>query len=389
MRVLYWVEYFLPYIGGIEIVASHLLPAMKKRGHDVVVVTSRGNFELPDRDEFEGIPIYRFPFQEVLSSRRLDLLLQVRQQLTSLAREFDPDLIHSHLSGSTPYFILKTPDLSRVPLVVSLHGLMPRELISPETVVRRILERADWITSVSRGVLDATLAWAPEIAGRTSVIYNGWQMPLLAPSPLPFDPPRLFCAGRLVREKGFHLAIAALAQLHSRHPDLRLVIAGEGPERAELEELARTLGVPDIVEFTGWIPPERVVDSINTITMALLPSRDEGLPNVAIQAALMGRPVVGTRVTGLTEVVVDGETGILVEPDSPPALATAIASLLDQPDKAVQMGQAARARARVAFDWELYIDAHEALYERFGRRGPSLGLTAHNLLSNPMESVQC
>lgn len=387
MRVLCWVEYFLPYIGGIEIVASHLLPAMQKRGHDVVLVTSRGNIELPDRDEFEGIPIYRFPFQQVLSSRRLDLFMQLRQQISSLAREFDPDLIHLHLSGSTPFLVLKTAELSRVPLIASLHGLLPAELIGPDTVMRRILMRADWITSVSYGVLENARSQVPEIAGRASVIYNGWQIHSSAPSPLPFDPPRLLCAGRIVREKGYHLAVAALARLRPRYPDLRLVIAGEGSERAELEDLARALGVWDKVEFTGWIHPERMVNLMNTVTMIVAPSRDEGLPNIAIQAALMGRPVVGSRVTGLTEVVVDGETGLLVEPDNTEALAGAIASLLDRPDAAVQMGGAARARAPLVFGWEHYLDAYDALYRQLGRRGQPADLTMSNLSSNQMENV--
>ena len=95
-----------------------------------------------------------------------------------------------------------------------------------------------------------------------------------------------------------------------------------------------------------------------------MPSRREGLPLVSIQAAQMARPVVAARVGGLPEVVVDGETGLLIDPEDSAALAQAIAFLLDHPDRATQMGQAARQRAELFFGWTRYLDSVEELYYR-------------------------
>jgi glycogen(starch) synthase len=118
------------------------------------------------------------------------------------------------------------------------------------------------------------------------------------------------------------------------------------------------------VEFTGWVAPDLVPAFINTAAAVLMPSRREGLPLVSIQAAQMARPVVAARVGGLPEIVVDGETGIVVAPEDSAALADAIEFLIEHPERAVKMGQAARRRAESYFGWTRYLDDTEALYQR-------------------------
>src|SRR5262249_53155861 len=144
-----------------------------------------------------------------------------------------------------------------------------------------------------------------------SVIYNGIEAPPLAHAPLPFDAPRLLCVGRLAVEKGFDLALNAFASVARRFPKARLIIAGDGPVRSQLERQTGDLGLTGSVEFPGWVDPEDVVALINTSTMLLIPSRLESFPLVALQGALMARPVVASTVGGLPEIVVHGETGLL------------------------------------------------------------------------------
>src|SRR5206468_1041812 len=109
------------------------------------------------------------------------------------------------------------------------------------------------------------------------------------------------CLGRLIPAKGFDLAITAFSLLVERFPNARLVIAGDGPARSTLEAQVASLKIRNTVEFTGWIAPDQVPDLINTATMVLMPSRREGLPLVGIEAALMRRPLIATRVGGLPE----------------------------------------------------------------------------------------
>ena len=113
---------------------------------------------------------------------------------------------------------------------------------------------------------------------------------------------------------------------------------------------------------------------INTATMVVMPSRREGLPLVALEAALMARPIVATRVGGLPEVVVHQQTGLLVEPENSDALAEAITFLLDHHETATQLGQAARQRAQEVFGWERCVDAYDALYRKLIKKSPQVVL---------------
>lgn len=365
MRVIFWSELFFPYPGGIEILAAKFLPAMQQRGHEFVVITSHEDQALPDRDDYAGIPIYRFPFRSALRDQNLRQWLAARHDVTILKRTFAPDLIHLFALGPSALFLLQALETHSAPLLVTLHGEVLRGgADGGDTVLEKVLAAADWVSCVSNAVQERTYELVPEIAGRSSVIHNGIEPAPIPPAPLPFASPRLLCLGRLVPQKGFDVALSAFRELADQFPQASLVIGGDGPMRAELEELARKLDLTQRVEFTGWIDPEQVPAFINTATLVLLPSRREGLPIVSIQAAHMARPLVAARVGGLAEVVVDGETGLLTEPDDSAALARAVEFLLEHPDKATQMGQAAQQRAKLFFGWTEYLDSVEDLYHQ-------------------------
>jgi glycogen(starch) synthase len=201
------------------------------------------------------------------------------------------------------------------------------------------------------------------------VIYNGWAAPPLAPAPLPFDPPVLLCLGRLVPEKGFDVALEAMALLVGRFPGLRMVVVGDGPAREPLAVQAAGLGLADAVEFVGWVSPDDVFAAINRATVALMPSRTEAFSNAVVQAQLMGRPVVASRVGGMPEAVLDGCTGRLVEADDAGALAAATGELLADPPATRRMGLAARRRVLEDFDFQRHVvDGYDALYRRLARR---------------------
>src|SRR5207244_1285250 len=170
---------------------------------------------------------------------------------------------------------------------------------------------------------------------------------------------------------GFDIAVTAFASLVRRFPGARLVIAGDGPERTKLEQQISELGLAHRVELAGAVTPCEVPALLNTITAVLLPSRQESFGLVALEAALMARPVVATRVGGLPEVVVHEQTGLLVKPEVPEALAAGLTYLLAHPHTAVHMGQAARQRAQDRFSFERYVADYDALYGELTREGSS------------------
>ncbi|MEO8084725.1 MAG: glycosyltransferase family 4 protein, partial [Ardenticatenales bacterium] len=135
--------------------------------------------------------------------------------------------------------------------------------------------------------------------------------------------------------------------------------------RAELERLAATLGVASAVEFVGRVAPQDVPALINTASLVVVPSRwDEPFGLVALEAALMERPVVATRVGGLVEAVEHGITGLVVDKEDPEALADAIVALLEDCPTADRMGRAGRTRARDRFGWSRCVDEYDRLYQQ-------------------------
>ena len=239
-------------------------------------------------------------------------------------------------------------------------------------LVGELLRSATWVTTCSETLRTQLTRTVPEVASRVSAIPNAVEPPTRAPSAAPWDPPRLLCLGRLVRQKGFDVAIAAFARLRDRFPHARLTVAGDGPERQALERLAIELGARDRTEFLGMVPPPRVSEVLDAATVVLMPSRFEGLPLVAIEAALAARTIVATPVGGLQEIVVDRETGRLVAVDDPIALADAVAELLDQPDQVAGLGAQARQRALDRFGLTPCVQRYDALYQQLARSRPGV-----------------
>jgi glycogen synthase len=369
MRVMFWSELFWPHIGGAEIFGSNLIVALQKRGYEFIVVTRQDSPALPSKENHKGIQVYRFPFWTTFTDRNaVDRLVHVRRQVIQLKRTFSPDLVHLQGYGpSSVLFHLTTMNACPAPVLFTLIN-EPSAHGAEHESLKRVLRSADWVTGKAATVLAQARRLMPEIIPRSSVIYNGLEVLPVLPEPLPVESPRLLCLCRLSRQKGIDLVLKALASITDRLPKVRLIIAGDGPERPQLERQAAGLGVEDKVDFVGWVSPAKVPALINTATAVLMPSRTEGLPSVALQAAMMARPLVATPVGGLSEVVVDRQTGLLVAPEDPTGLAEAIVHLLEHPETAAQMGQAARRRVQEVFSWRQCVDAYDALYRKLAKR---------------------
>jgi glycogen(starch) synthase len=283
------------------------------------------------------------------------------RRLAAVKQTFSPHVIHLGMLGPSAFLHLRSAQAAPAPALATVQN--ERLSFAGGTIARRVLHSSQWIRFVSRRLMESACARFPELRDRASVIYSFFPDDGTPARPLPFDPPRLLCLGRLVAHKNVAAVIDAFAAAQPEFPAMRLVIAGEGPERDTLVRRAERLGVARAVEFRGRVEPGDVASLLNECTALLIASRREGLPHAAIAAATMGRPIIATRVGSIDEALIHESTGLLVEP-SAAALAGAILRLLREPLEAERMGARARARAREVFDRSKCVDAFEVLYER-------------------------
>jgi glycosyltransferase involved in cell wall biosynthesis len=179
------------------------------------------------------------------------------------------------------------------------------------------------------------------------------------------DAPLLLFVGRLAQQKRVHDLLKAIDLLQHVQPDLRSLIVGEGPLRDHLEDTAHAYDLDSRLQFLGH--RNDVPRLMAAADVVVLPSAYEGLPNVVLEAMRFGKPVVATAAPGTTEVVVDGETGVLVPVGDVMLLARAIRDIVREPVRAAGLGKAGRARAESLFRVDTMVEKFAELYETVAR----------------------
>jgi glycosyltransferase involved in cell wall biosynthesis len=268
--------------------------------------------------------------------RRPWLALLVPALLASFvraARRIDADLLHAHWLPAG-----WVAARAGKPYVVQVWG-------TDIELARRMPQLARGVLRRARLVLAASTALADEArvlgARDVRVIPSGVEIPPQVSASA--EPPEILYAGRLSPEKGV-LELVEAAQ------GMRLVVAGDGPLRAR---------VPGA---RGFVPHDELMGLYERAAVVACPSRREGFGVACLEAMAHGRPVVATGVGGLRDLVVDGETGIVVPPEDPPALRAALERLLADQELRRQLGAAGRERARQHFSWPVATDATLAAY---------------------------
>ncbi len=210
------------------------------------------------------------------------------------------------------------------------------------------------------------------------VIPNGVeQSPVSGPSreillqqvKLPVDARFILSVGRLYPQKGHDVLIQAFAQLAGHHPHLFLLIAGEGPERPKLEQLISGHGLTSRVLLLG--SRQDVTAWLAAADTFILASRFEGMPNALMEAMAAGLPVITSRTDGSTELIRNEETGLLVPPEDPAALAAAIRRLLSEPDFARCLGKAGQDLMATKFSLQSMVDSYDAAYRASSFAAPN------------------
>lgn len=254
--------------------------------------------------------------------------------------------------------------------VVAHHHHLERDRWT-DHLERRVVQHCDLIVTVSqfaRQRLISELGAPPE---RVQVIYNGVSevyRPLPRNAGLAArwgveDQRVLLYLGSLKARKNLSVLLRALRLVLQERDDVRLLLVGRGESEKTLRQQTLELGLEEAVHFVGFVPEAEKVAWYNLADIFMLPSRLEGFGLVAAEAMACGRPVVASRAGALPEVVADGETGMLCDPDDPADFAQAILRLLENPPLAEAMGQAGRERVKRLFQWDKSTRRTLALYE--------------------------
>ena len=346
---------------------SWLSTSLAERRHRIHVLCSHSDQNLPDEMQCAGIDVLRVPYLQGIMQRNPHLLIKAQKSMSRVVREFHPDVVHLHVGGPIVHAYLSCPAFRGIPLVVTVHDL-PAATSSLPTL-EQVLRKANSITTNSRIRLNDVKQLEPTIRERAQCIYVGKPTQadcgIFERSPHPL----IFMVGRLVAEKGFDLAIAAFSEVHKRHSSAQLLLAGKGPMHEALRELIDHYGLNDSVQLLGEVSAEALDEYYGRSWFTLVPSRhSESFGLVALEAMQAGRPVIASKTGGLPEVIEDGITGRLVEPNSAAALAQAMLELLNDPIGIIKMGQAAKERAHSLFAWEQCVNGYEEALMRAARQ---------------------
>lgn len=262
--------------------------------------------------------------------------------------------VHAHFGGNSAEVVMYVRMLGGPPYSFTVHG--PAEFQAPMGLGAKVHDAAFAVAISSFGRSQLYLHCAYEDWGKIKVVHCGLERSFIeSAAAAPGASNRLVCVGRLCREKGQLLLIEAVAQLRNKGILCELVLAGDGPMRSECERLVATYGLEPQVRITGWISSAEVVREILAARALVLPTFDEGLPVVLMEALALCRPVVTTYVAGIPELVRAGESGWLIPAGSIEELTGALAACLAaSPEDLRRMGEAGRerVRARHAIDTE-------------------------------------
>lgn len=299
-------------------------------------------------------------------------------RLWRLLRELKPDIVHTRNIG--------TIDCALVAFLagvkVRIHGEHGRDMLDIDgtnrkyILLRRLLARfIDCFVALSRD-LESWLRQTVRIPDeRIRQIYNGVDLSRFRPAKASgarntaladIDAGTLVLGtvGRLSAEKGQEYLIEAMAHLRREHADaaasIRLFIIGDGPLRGELEQRVREAGLAEVVSLIG--ARDDIPEIYRQLSIFVLPSLGEGISNTILEAMASGLPVIATRVGGNPELVVDGETGFLVEPASPVRLADAIARYARDPARMRAHAEAGRKRVGECFSMDNMVRQYDELY---------------------------
>ncbi len=369
LRICYCLSHYQPIASGAELQAHRQGVELVRRGHSVHVIT-RVVPARPAVEEIDGVVVHRLirPI-ELGPLFGLSFVATLGCALKRLRGEFD--LVHCHQGlWEAAAAGLVLPRIGKPGVVQPAAGGEFGEVrqlarARGRSLLRRLILRNQHFVAISQQI-DRELTELGVPPDRRTRIASGVDTTEFSPGPTPIDRelpprPRVLFLGRLHAQKNLPVLLDAWPDVR-RHVAATLLLAGEGPERAALQNHAARLGVADSVQFLGAV--ERPIEYLRAADVVVLPSVAEGMSNSLLEAMAAACPVAVSRIGGNTDLVDDRRTGMLADPASAATWSAAILELLANPDRARELGVAARALVMSQFSIEQVVSRYVELYER-------------------------
>jgi N-acetyl-alpha-D-glucosaminyl L-malate synthase BshA len=364
-------------VGGSGIVATELATSLAARGYRVHLLSSDIPFRL--REQSQDVEFHRVDTPAYPLFREPQYVLSLSNSIVRVAREHALDIVHAHYAvphAAAAYLAKQILAAGGGPVprvITTLHGtditLVGSDPSYSETVAFCI-DQSDGVTAVSQSLKDDTYRYL-SIRSSIDVIPNFLDCERYAPRPDPSIRER-YCPSDRYDGLVLHIsnfrpvkrldAVLEVFRLVHARKRVKLLLVGDGPERARAAQIAAEIGVAEDVEILGEQIDVRQVLSIADVF--LLPSAQESFGLAAAEAMACGTPVVASRVGGLPEVITHGETGFLHAPEDLAGMAASAISLLDDPDLRLRITRAARATVVENFCEDRIVPMYERLYER-------------------------
>jgi len=352
-----------PLGGGAGNATAHLAREFTLLGAEVMVLTS-GFRGLPAQETSAGFRVKRIP----TIRRRVDrctpvemLIFMMSATLAGLrlTRSWRPDVTIAFFGIPCGPVAHALKAIYGVPFIVSLRGgdvpgFQPYDLALfhrlMKPAIRFLWRKAACVVANSQGLHDLAQSTEPDLT--IYVVPNGVDVQRFRPdgSPDRNGPVRLLYVGRLTYQKGVDVFIQALHKLDPKI-QFEVELVGDGNARRLLERMVQKFGLVDRLHFTGWLDRTEIPQRYQQADIFVLPSRDEGMANVILEAMASGLPVIATSLAGNKELVRHGENGLLVKPDDPEQLADALLELINQVELRQRMGSSGRTLVERGYSW--------------------------------------
>jgi phosphatidylinositol alpha-mannosyltransferase len=365
MRIGIVTEYFYPTLGGVQEHVYHFAREARRQGHTATVITSRVE-DLPFAPEPQGVDVIRLGRSMALEANgsvgRVTVGLNVGQQLSKLLVKGRFDVVHVH-APLTPVLPMLAIRRTELPVVATYHTNFKRSRLMAtfQGACQSIVDRIDANVAVSDVCIRAL---KPYVAGKFQIVPNGVDCSYFASGRRQGwakGERNILFIGRLETRCGLDRVFRAWPMLAGR-ANARLIVLGDGPDRARLEAMAKEFDVP--ATFFGAIREKRP-DFFASADLLVCPTTIASFGITLLEGMAAGLPIVASDIDGFREILTHGQEGLLVDTDNPEVLSDALADLLNNPDRRRQLGEAGRKTA-ARYDWPVVTEQILNVYRSVG-----------------------